>query len=89
MTARKTASLAGFAPPPAGEAAEPKILSCSTNLYYSKPRRLLQGLRGISFFLFAFPFGGKVAEGRMRGGVPVIDRERVVSASPPLISHLR
>ena len=46
MTARKTASLAGFAPPPAGEAAEPKILSCSTNLNYNKTRRPLQDLRG-------------------------------------------
>ena len=44
MTTRKTASLAGFAPPRG--AVEPKILSCSTNLNYNKTRRPLQDLRG-------------------------------------------
>ena len=47
MTAGKTASLASVcAAKAAAFAAEPKILSCSTNDYYNKPRGRAQGLCG-------------------------------------------
>ena len=40
-------------------------------------------------FLYAFTLGGKVADGRMRGGLATSTQSWAIMAKPPLISSLR